>query len=326
MAKRLPVLLFCVVCFIAKAMAQFDGYRWQIVNASGSYIPREECDFINVNGKFYLVGGRKISPVEVFDSKANSWSTVAPPPLEMHHFQALVYNDEIYVVMGMTGGYPHEKPLDHIYIYNPQNNNWRTGAEIPVDRRRGAGGAVVYKDKFYLACGIKDGHWTGNTAWLDEYDPKTNLWTKLSDAPIARDHFKAIVVNDKLYCIAGVQSNAMEKKLLDKTIDEVDVYDLKTGTWTVSAAKLPTMRAGAATIATGDDILVMGGESTRQKISHNELEAFNVKTGEFRKLPPLVEGRHAGAAVYFDKKIYAVAGVGNSGGSPLLTSLECFSK
>ena len=326
MPKRLLVFLFCSVGFIVNAKAQFDGYKWQIVNASGSYIPREECDFVNVKGKFYLIGGRKISPVEVFNPKTNAWSTAAPPPIEMHHFQALVYHDEVYIVMGMTGGYPHEKPLDHIYIYNPQKNDWLIGGEIPADRRRGAGGAVIYKDKFYLACGIVDGHWTGNTPWLDEYDPKTNQWKKLNNAPIARDHYKAVVVGNNLYCIAGVQSNAIEKKLLNKTIDEIDVYDLKTGIWTVAAAKLPTMRAGVSAIAIGNDILVMAGESTEQRVSHNEVEAFNVKTGEFRKLPPLVEGRHAGAAVYYDKKIYAVAGVGNSGGSPLLTSLECFSK
>jgi N-acetylneuraminic acid mutarotase len=281
---------------------------------------------VNVKGNFYLVGGRQISPVEVFDPKTDTWSQMAPPPIEMHHFQALVYHNEVYVVMGMTGGYPHEKPLDHIYIFNPAANSWRTGAEIPADRRRGAGGAVIYQDKFYITCGITDGHWTGSVDWLDQYDPKTGEWKKLNDAPVARDHFRAVTVGDKLYCIAGVQSNAMQKKLLDKTIDEVDVYDFKTGIWSVAAAKLPTPRAGVATVAISNDILVVGGESLAQKTSHNIVEVFNLKTGEFTTLPPLVEGRHAGAALYFDKKIYAVAGVGNSGGSPLLTSLECFAK
>ena len=326
MVKKL-VLSFCLFLFLFfTARAQFENYKWSILQTTGSYIPREECDFVNVKGKFYLIGGRKISPVEVFDPKTMAWSQVAAPPVEIHHFQALVYHDEVYVVMGMTGGYPHEKPLDHIYIFNPAANSWRIDAEIPAERRRGAGGGVIYKNKFYLTCGITDGHWTGNVAWLDEYDPKTGQWKKLNDAPVARDHFRAVTVGDKLYCIAGVQSNAMEKKLLDKTIDEVDVYNFKTGIWTVAGTKLPTLRAGTATIAIGDDILVMAGESTAQKVSHNEVEAFNVKTGEFKKLSSLVEGRHAGAAVYYDKKIYAVAGVGNSGGSPLLTSLECFAR
>jgi N-acetylneuraminic acid mutarotase len=310
---------------ITGAKAQFNDYSWKIINTTGNYIPREECDFAVVKGMFYLLGGRKIQDINVFNPETSAWATAAKPPVELNHFQAIVYKNEIYVCGAMTGNYPHEKPLDHIYIYSPALDSWRIGAEIPKDRLRGAGGAVIYKNKFYLVCGIQDGHWTGNVSWFDEYDPQTNQWKILPDAPIARDHFRAAVVGDKLYCIAGAQSNAMEKKLLDKTIAEIDIYDFKTNKWSVADSKLPTQRAGTTVVVINDEIMVIGGESTAQKVSHNEVEAYNVKTGLFRKLLPLVEGRHAGAAVYYDKKIYAVAGVGNSGGSPLLTSIECFS-
>jgi hypothetical protein len=118
----------------------------------------------------------------------------------------------------------------------------------------------------------------------------------------------------------------MEKKLLNNTIAQVDVYDFNTGKWSTTAAKLPTLRAGNAVVVVKNQILIIAGESTVQKISHNEVEAYNTKTDEFTKLPPLVEGRHATGAIYFDKKIYTAAGVGNSGGSPLLPTIEYFSK
>ena len=70
----------------------------------------------------------------------------------------------------------------------------------------------------------------------------------------------------------------------------------------------------------------MGGESNAQKISHNEVEDYNVATDSFTKLPPMVAGRHATAAIYFHGKVYTAAGVGNAGGSPLLESIECFGK
>jgi len=325
MKKSSLVVLIILFLFITVANAQFNGYSWKIINTTGAYLPREECDFVNVNGIFYLLGGRKIQEISVFNPKTATWMTAAKPPVELNHFQSIVYKNEIYICGAMTGNYPHEKPLDHIYIYNPAADSWRVGAEIPKERLRGAGGAVLYKNKFYLVCGITDGHWTGNVSWFDEYDPQTNQWKILPDAPVARDHFKAAIVGDKLYCIAGAQSNAMEKKLLDKTIAEVDVYDFNSGKWSIADAKLPTQRAGNTIAVVKDDVLVIGGESLAQKVSHNEVEAFNVKTGTFKKLPPLAEGRHAGAAIYFDKKIYAAAGVGNSGGSPLLNSIECFS-
>src|ERR1700748_1580356 len=114
--RRLFFVLIVITCLFPRTVkAQFEGYSWQIIKTTNAYIPREECDFVNVKGKFYLIGGRKISPVEGFDPKTNVWSQAAPPPLEIHHYQAVVYHDEVYVVMGMTDSYPHEKPLDHIY-------------------------------------------------------------------------------------------------------------------------------------------------------------------------------------------------------------------
>src|ERR1700748_1839650 len=187
MKKISLTVLFIASLFIYSAKAQFKDYSWKIINTTYSYQPREEADFVNIKGLFYLLGGRKIQDVNVFNPKTSTWTIAAKPPVELNHFQAIVYKDELYVCGAMMANYPHEKPLDHIYIYNPASDSWRIGAEIPKDRLRGSGGAVLYKNKFYLVCGIQDGHWTGNVAWFDEYDPQTNQWTKLPDAPAARD-------------------------------------------------------------------------------------------------------------------------------------------
>ena len=319
-------MLLLTYVFINTAYAQFEKYTWRIIEANGSYTPREECDFVAVKDKFYLLGGRGINEVNIFDPKTNTWTNGAKPPIELNHFQAVVYKDEVYLVGAMTGRYPHEQPVANIYIYNPAKDAWRTGDEIPADRRRGSGGVVVYKDKFYMVTGILDGHWTGNVTWFDEYDPKTGKWTKLADSPIARDHVRAGLVGDKLYLIAGVQSNTMEKKGLAGVVASVDVFDFKTKQWSTAPAKLPTLRAGNTIVTIKDDVFVIAGESARQKMAHNEVEVYNVKTGTFRTLPPIVEGRHAAGAVFYKGKIYTVAGVGNSGGSPLLKSIEVFSE
>jgi hypothetical protein len=49
----------------------------------------------------------------------------------MSHFQAITFKDEIYVLGAFTGGFPHETPIPHIYIFNPVKNEWRKGSEIP---------------------------------------------------------------------------------------------------------------------------------------------------------------------------------------------------
>ena len=324
--KRTALLVLLTYIFINTAYAQFEKFSWKIIETNGNYTPREECDFVAVKDKFYLLGGRGINEVNIFDPKTYTWTNGAKPPIELNHFQGVVYKDEIYLVGAMTGRYPHEQPVANIYIYTPKTDTWRTGDEIPVDRRRGSGGVVVYKDKFYVVTGILDGHWTGNVTWFDEYDPKTGKWTKLVDVPTARDHVRAGVVGGKLYLIAGVQSNTLEKKGLANVIDAVDAYDFKTKQWSTASAKLPTLRAGNTTIAIKNDLFVIAGESAKQKKAHNEVEVYNVKTGAFRTLAPLVEGRHAAGAVIYKGKIYTVAGVANAGGAPLLKSIEVFSE
>jgi N-acetylneuraminic acid mutarotase len=320
------MLLLLVCFFVTGAFAQYENYTWKILETNGNYIPREECDFVLVKDKFYLIGGRGINDVNIFDPETNTWTSGAKPPVELNHFQAVVYKDEVYLLGAMTGRYPHEQPVANIYIYSPKTDTWRIGDEIPADRRRGSGGVVVYKDKFYMVTGILDGHWTGNVTWFDEYDPKTGKWTKLADAPLARDHVRAAVIKDKLYLIGGMQSNTMERKGLANLIDGVDVYDFKKRQWSTASAKLPTLRAGNTLIAIKNELFVIAGESAKQRVAHNEVEVYNVTTNSFRTLAPLVEGRHAAGAVFYKDKIYTVAGVGNAGGSPLLKSIEVFSK
>ena len=135
-------------------------------------------------------------PTLMFNSVKNTWSEKAPPPIELHHFQAVVIDSLIYVVGAFTGEYPHEQPVPQVYIYNTVTDKWSSGAVIPENRRRGAAGVVVYDRKIYIVSGITDGHWGGGVQWFDEYDPALNVWKILPDAPRSRDHFHAAVINN----------------------------------------------------------------------------------------------------------------------------------
>jgi N-acetylneuraminic acid mutarotase len=245
----------------------------------------------------------------------------------MHHFQAITFNNEVWVMGAFTGGYPHETPIPNIYIFNPGKNEWRVGPEIPADRRRGAAGVFVYKDKIYMVCGIQDGHWDGHVAWVDEYDPKKDQWKKLPDAPHVRDHVQAVVVDDKIVVAGGRRSTARIGQVLNTTEAAVDVYDFKTGKWSTlpASANLPTLRAGNATVVVGNKVIVIGGESGEQVPAHNEVEAINVKDMKWETMSPLNQGRHGTGAVVVNGKIYIVAGSGNRGGGPELNSIEMLS-
>jgi N-acetylneuraminic acid mutarotase len=300
--------------------------NWSFVETANTCEARHECAATAIENRLVLVGGRRIKPVEIFDILSKTWSKLAPPPIEMHHFQAISYKNEVYVLGALTGGYPHETPIPNIWIFNPVKNEWRKGADIPADRRRGAAGVFVYKNKIYMVNGITDGHWDGHVAWFDVYDPLSNQWEKLPNSPRPRDHFQATMVGDKLYIAGGRRSSAKTKEVFNLTIGEVDVFDFKTQTWATlpTDKNLPTHRAGCSAVTLRHQIVIIGGESGSQPKAHEHCETFDTKKQTWQTLSPLKTGRHGTQAVLINGKIYIAAGCANRGGSPEQNTVESF--
>ncbi len=299
---------------------------WSTVATTNEPDARHENGFVAYNNKLYLLGGRGLKRVQIFDPETGTWENGAFPAFQMHHFQALVYNNLIYVIGAYTGTCcDAESGVSHVWTYNPANDSWTQQHEIPQDRRRGSTGAVVYNDKIYIVGGLDGGHGDPATAYasFDEYDPNTGQWRVLPDAPRPRDHFHATVFNGKLYLIGGRDSSV--NSIIGATIGEIDVYDFGTGTWSTlpTSKNLPIPRGAPATILYQGEILVIGGE-TSQDLAHKETEAFNPVTENWRNLAALVVGRHATQAAILDNAIYLAAGSAQKGGAPELDSIERF--
>jgi N-acetylneuraminic acid mutarotase len=299
---------------------------WQTVTpSSGIDTAREENAYVQAGDKFYLLGGRRIKPAQAYDPVIKSWTNRASPPIELHHFQAVTLNGLIYAAGAFTGAYPREVPVKSVYIFNPATNKWQSTSTIPTARRRGSAGTVVYKNKIYLVGGITDGHWSGWVNWFDEYDPAKNTWKVLPAAPRTRDHFHAVVKNDKLYVVGGRRSSGSTGQVFELTVPEVDVYDFITGRWSTlpTASNLPTPRAGASTALLGDEVIVIGGEDA-QPAAYKTTEALNVTNNTWRRLADLQQARHGTQAIVNNTNIFIAAGAGTRGGSMLLNSQELF--
>ncbi len=246
------------------------------------------------------------------------------PSFQMHHFQAVVHNDLIYVLGAYSGTCcDAEFGISHVWAYSPTSDSWLALHEIPEDRRRGSTGAAVYNGKIYIVGGIEGGHGDPASAkkWFDEYDPASGQWKILPDAPRVRDHFHATVYNDKLYLIGG--RNSSVNSVVGAVIGEIDVYNFLTGSWSTldSSSNLPIPRGAASAILYQGDILVIGGE-TFQTLAHNETHSFDPISETWTSLAPMVVGRHGTQAAIYDGAIYLAAGSAQKGGSPELNSVE----
>lgn len=305
----------------AREPAQATAPQWRQQDAASKPTARHENGFVAVAGRLILLGGRGERPLEIYDPASGRWTRGEAPPFEIHHLQGVEFGGKLYVLGALTGKFPEESPVPDVLIYDPVADRWSKGPEIPPQRRRGASGVAVHDGMIYLVGGNRRGHMSGYVAWFDAFDPATGRWTELPDAPHARDHFHAAVIDGKLYAAGGRRSAHDLGNALAQTVGEVDVYDFKAKRWSTLPAPLPTQRAGTASAVIDGKLAVMGGESLRQVEAHREVEAWDPKTARWQTLPALPVGRHGTQAATLDGKTYIGAGSGNRGGGPELNDL-----
>lgn len=106
------------------------------------------------NGKHYLVGGRGVKNVGVYDPSTSSWTSAPGPGVEIHHMQCVVSGDgRIWIPGSWYGGYPREKNHAFIFIFNTRTNKWSKKPGLPAARRRGSAAVVLRRGMIYVSHG-----------------------------------------------------------------------------------------------------------------------------------------------------------------------------
>ena len=305
---------------------------WNEQNDDENHTARHECSFVQAGDKFYLFGGREgTGTLDVFDYQSKSWNSIAKPTgiPAFNHFQAVEYQGLIWVIGAFKdNNFPVEAPADFVYAYNPANDEWIQGPEIPAGRKRGSTGLVMHDDKFYIVGGNTIGHDGGFVAWFDEFDPATGVWTALADSPRPRDHFHAEVLNGKLY-VAGGRLSGGQGGTFAPLIAEVDVYDFAAGTWS-QVADLPTPRAAASVASFGNELYVIGGEIETDLQGNvindavSTTEAYDPAAGTWTTKAELITERHGTQAIVSGDGIHITAGSNSKGGSGTMKNMEFF--
>lgn len=298
---------------------------WVETNGNATISKRHENCFAMVGRKAYLVGGRGIKPVDIYDPVTRTWSTGAPTPIELHHMQCVAAQGKLWVMAAWTGGFPRESNVDFVYVYDPQLDQWETRTALPLARRRGSSAVVVSEDetKIYVSHGNSGGHETADHAesfgLLDEYTIATDSWRALSDtAPHPRDHCGGALIDGRI-CVGGGRNGG---EVNWPGIAPTDCYDLTTGLWSVEA-DIPNVRGGSAYGTTCDGkLMVAGGEGDNR--AWNEVDVFDGSS--WQTINDMAVARH-GTQLAVDctcDQIYVASGAGTAGGSEEIKSVETY--
>ncbi|WP_339675719.1 LamG-like jellyroll fold domain-containing protein [Cyclobacterium marinum] len=295
-----------------------EQQNWKILNENQNYTARHENAFVQVGKFFYLLGGRENSKrIDKYDFEADSWSFLdSVAPHSFNHFQGISYMGYIWVIGAFVdNAYPNENPASNIWIFDPVNEEYIKGPEIPQGRRRGSAGLVMYNDKFYLIGGNTSGHNDGYVPYFDEYDPATGTWTILPNAPRPRDHFHGVVIGDKLYAAGGRLTGGVEG-VFAPLVPEVDVFDFDTQTWSTlpSSLNIPTPRGAAFAANFNEQLVIAGGELSNSTDALTTTEIFNPTTQSWSNGLELNFPRHGTQMIVSGNGLFVTGGSPKRGG------------
>jgi N-acetylneuraminic acid mutarotase len=123
---------------------------------------RNHCGGAFINGKFYVVGGRRrfiaFDTNEVYDPQTDTWATQAPMPTARAGIGVAAVNGELFVFGGETydpnggGGEVHGE----VEIFNPATNTWRSLSPMP-NPRHGIWASVIGNNIFLPGGGLLAG-------------------------------------------------------------------------------------------------------------------------------------------------------------------------
>ncbi len=162
-------------------------------------------------------------------------------------------------------------------------------------------GAVVIDEKLYVFGGEHRGFRTGGR--VDIYDPKTNTWRQLADAPGPISHMNTVLDGRTVWYAGGQKNNEAVP------IAEVWSYDVDKDTYT-AGPDLPEPRSGGGLALVGRRLhYIGGGKAGRNEDGDNNwvLTLDDIASG-WSNVAPMPAPRMHHATIVHQGKIYAIGG------------------
>jgi len=218
----------------------------------------------------YAFGGRNqrkgpLNTVEMFDSWHGQWVPCSPMPTRRAGSAASVLPDGRFIVVG---GYNErgiaEGLLASCDIYDPHKGEWDEEGAKPLSRARWGHGCAPLGGKVYVVggCSLQPDAQPREASMetlkcCEVYDPEKNTWSACPSLQVARSGSRVVALDDRYLAAIGGCDDVFGRA---ETQPTVEIFDVKTGLWSLLEGQLMHPRTTAAAAAIdGRRLLVVGG-------------------------------------------------------------------
>jgi N-acetylneuraminic acid mutarotase len=299
--------------------------RWEPGAPAG--VARQELYPVALDGKIYVAGGL-LSPntgysahFESWDENRARWTRLATLPEARHHIALAAASGRIWGVGGFSGGFPNWRAQKSVFSYDPAADRWHTGPELPQARAEGVAAAV--QEKVYVIGGRiasvpGASHFNDHedTVLAEVLDTTSGRWSRLPDAPTARNSAASAVIDGRIYVVGGRTAlKQADGTLRQVNVPTLEVFDPVRGSW-ATRAPMPQAQGGLAAAAYRGKLYVFGGEQwvPEQKV-FAESWVYDPATDRWQALPPMPTARHGLGAATLNNRIHVFGGGLRVGGN-----------
>jgi N-acetylneuraminic acid mutarotase len=132
------------------------------------------------------------------------WTNAAPMPVPRNQFSTVVFNGKIYAIGGQFHHDSMQLDQPRTDIYDPQNDSWSSGPDLPKGHSHAEGSTFVHNDQIYML----GGH-TTPTGGSKSQDPdilrlaEGGRWQKIGELPTPLSSPAGAIIGDKLFVAGG---------------------------------------------------------------------------------------------------------------------------
>ena len=315
MKPIMPALL--ALTLLATSSAALAQTWSRVADAS---LARQEIYPAVLDGKIYVAGGiLSAAPgftdlFECYDAATDSWTTLTALPDGRHHIALAAAGGKIYGIGGFSGTMPDWRAHASVFVYDPKAERWTSGPSLPQARAEGVVASIG--EKIYFVGGrvptsaeAKHISEHADTSRAEALDLHSGRWTRIADAPSARNSAAGAVIGNKLYVVGGRQMVAQaDGRSRPVNVATLEVYDPATDRWE-TRTPMPLAQGGLAAAAHDGKLYVFGGEQfVPQAKVFGESWVYDPALDRWSALPAMATPRHGHGAAVVGKRIYLMGG------------------